>query len=116
MSNTFTQSGLYRIKNANMMERISDSPKATFNKIWLYPSTGVAKILTGGIQEGQLLQNVGAVSVGEVTDSDKATPDTLAVGDPPIKYELPVGEHKLLRDVLIQGANVGDGVWFKYWP
>jgi hypothetical protein len=116
MSTTSTQSGLYRIQNANSMERISDSPKAVFNKIWIYPSQGVAKKLTGSVQEGQLILNTGTVYVGEVTESDKATPDALATGDLPLKIELPVGAHKLLRDVLIQGANVGDGVWFKYWP
>jgi hypothetical protein len=104
---TATQSGIYLLQNANAIERISDSHKLSFNKLWLYP----AKAVAGGL----LTPNTGNINVGERTESGDVTPDVLQVGDLPMVIELPQGETKLLRDVLIQGANAGDGVWFKFW-
>ena len=111
-----TESGVYLIQNANAMERISDSSKILFNKLWIYPSKGVAK--TGdasGLSPGLLIPNGAKIYVGENTEGLAFTPDPLDVTDLPLEYELPQGKSKLLRDVLIQGAK-GDGVVFKYWP
>jgi hypothetical protein len=116
MSTIKTQSGVYQIQNANSMERISDNQKIVFNKLWLYPAKGVAKSGdASGLSPGLLILNGAGIFVGEHMDGADATPDALNINDLPLKIELPQGESKLLRDVLIQGA-AGDGVFFKYWP
>ena len=109
MSKQVTQFGQYAIQAANTVEQIALHKKRVyFNKLWLYPASGMSA--------GLLTANVGDVYIGEKGDGPNVTPDILQSGDPPIKIELPQGEEKLLEEVLIQGANVGDGVWFKYWP
>ena len=113
---TPTESLVYTIKNANSIERVADDLKLKFNKAWLYPAKGIAKNGDGsGVTPGKRIPNGGTISVGEHTEGADCTPDDLLTGDPPIKFELPQGDWKYLKDVIIQGA-AGDGVYIKYWP
>lgn len=110
MSTIKTISGFYGTKNANEIERISDNPKAVFHKLFLYPCKGVNSA------NGKLNANAGNVYIGERTEGESdVTPDLLQSADLPIVIELPQGKNKLLRDVLIQADNAGDGVYFKGW-
>jgi len=95
MSKILTQSGVHVIANANSMESLSCDNKLVWNKLWIYPSPGVSKNAGSGTAVGNLLPNLSSVFVGEVTASERATPDQLQVGDAPIKYELPQGRNEI---------------------
>jgi hypothetical protein len=112
-----TLSGVYAIRNTDTMERISDSKTEAWKKIWLYPAKRISKDASAdGVSVGKRVLNGDTISVGEFTEGEPATPDDLELDSGPVLYEVPPGgEPKLLRDVIIQGAQ-GDGVYFKYWP
>jgi len=98
--------GFSIIREANKMQPLSDNAKLVFEKLWIYPAKGAAA--------GLLTANVGTVYLGKTGAGDPMTPDALANGDGPLKYELAPGQKLRLQDVLLQGANVGDGVFFTY--
>ncbi len=108
MSKVFTQSGFRATREANKITSLSDSKSETFNRLWLWPASAV----TSG---GKLTANAGDVYVGERTDSGDVTPDKLGTDDLSFLIQLPEGQTKLLRDVIVQADNSGDGVFFKYW-
>jgi len=111
MSAIKTLSGIYTTRAANQVERISDSQKEVFNKMVIYPGKAI------DANTRKITANVGAVYVGERTEGEgDMTPDTLASADLPIIIQLPQGREKLVRDVLVQSDNAGDGIVFKYWP
>lgn len=112
MSKIVTQSGFYATKQANKIESIAADSKVEFNKLWLWPASGISAAVGS---KGTRIPNVGNIYIGERTDSEDVTPDVVATGDLPMVIELPQGENKMLRDVLIQADNLGDGVYYKFW-
>lgn len=101
-------SGWSILRAANTIQPLSDNDKLVFEKCWIYPAKGSN---TRGLLD---VANVGTVYIGKAGAGDPMTPDALANGDPPLKIELAPGQKLRLRDVLIQGANVGDGVFYTY--
>lgn len=108
MSKVSTKSGFITAAEANKITPITNSKTDAFNRLWLWPS----KAPTAG---GKRTSNVGDVYVGERTDGGDYTPDVLGKDDMPMLIELPVGETKLLRDVIFQSDTAGDGLLFKFW-
>ncbi len=109
MSKVFTQSGFKAVPEANKIFTLCDSKNETFNRLWLWP----ARAITAA---GKRTLNTGDIYVGErMEGSADCTPDVLATGDLPILIELPQGETKRLRDVIVQADTAGDGLFFKYW-
>lgn len=98
--------GFKTISVANTIEPLSPNDKLVFEKLWLYPAKGAA----GGL----LTANVGNIYIGKAGSGDKMTPDGLAPGDSAFTITLAPGQKLRLRDVIIQGANVGDGVFYSY--
>jgi hypothetical protein len=98
--------GFATVKTANTMQPIDPNNKNTFRKLWIYPAKGQAA--------GLLTANVGTVYVGKRGSGELVTPDALAVNDGPLVYELSPGQELQVQDVIFQGANVGDGVFFCY--
>jgi len=91
---------------ANVIEALSDDPKRTFSKLWIYPALGHAA--------GKLALNVGDVYVGKRGAGPKVTPDKLASADLPLVFELQPGQSLKLEDILLQADNAADGVFFCY--
>jgi hypothetical protein len=98
--------GFSIIKRANVMQPLSENDKLVFEKCWIYPASGAAA--------GLLVDNAGDVYVGKTGSGDPMTPDKLAVGALPVGILLAPGQKLRLKDILLQGANVGDGVFFTY--
>jgi hypothetical protein len=107
MSKVFTKSGFMAAAEANKITPISNDKLAVFNRLWIW----TASVIT----DGKRVANVGDIYIGERTESGDCTPDVLTKDDLAFLIELPLGETKLLRDVLFQADNIGDGVYFKYW-
>lgn len=107
MSKTFTRSGLAIAAEANKLTPISNSKSDTFNRLWIWPAKGIVSF--------KRVANTGDIYIGERTEDQDVTTDVMASGDLPMLIELPQGEQKLLRDVIFQADNAGDGVFFKYW-
>jgi len=96
------------IISANVIQTVAANQKGfRWNKAWIYPASGIA-------DTGLLAVNVGDVYVGKRGAGKDCTPDLLTTGDGPIKYELPVGQVMRLEDIIVQGANVGDGVFISF--
>lgn len=109
MSKIFTKSGFKPAPEANKIFALTNDSKLLFNRLWLWPASGVT---TGG----KRVANVGDIYVGERTEgSSDCTPDKLTTDDLPLPIELPEGETKMLRDVIVQADNALDGVYYKYW-
>lgn len=92
---------------ANTIEDLSDNPKLTFTKLWLYPAKSKDN-------SGKLVANVGNIYIGKRGAGDVVTPDLMdnAAGATLIQLE----PHQTLRlcDVIIQADNAEDGVFFSY--
>lgn len=84
------------------IEAITTNDNLFFQKLWLYPAKAVAA--------GVLTANTGSIYVGK---SATYLPDVLAVGDLPLKIELPLGQKMKLALIRIKGA-IGDGVFYSY--
>jgi hypothetical protein len=111
MSKVNTQAGFYKLKETDKIESLGNAlanHNIRFNCLFLWPASGIDVT-------GKRVANSDSVFIGERTTDRDVTPDELESDANPFKIQLPEGEEKLLKDVLIQGT-AGDGVWFNYWP
>ena len=118
MKRITTLSTVYLIKNADSVEQVTTDKNILFNKLWIYPGKGIAKSGdASGLAPGKIIPNTEDVYVGErCNGSLEMTPDLLVLDSSPILIELPQGESKFLREVLVQSSNAGNGVVLKFWP
>lgn len=107
MSKTTTKSGSKYAVEANVITPLTSDGKLVFNKLFIWPASAITA--------KKRVANVGDIYIGERTSDEDVTPDVLTPADLAFKIQLPDGETKLLRDVIFQADNAGDGVYYKYW-
>jgi hypothetical protein len=107
-----TNSSLFVPSAANSVEPIildRGLRDSIFNTLWIYPAQGIDNATK------KLTANVGSVWIGEKTTGADVTPAELPFDGAPFPIQLPPGQNKYIRDVLIQVDNAADGVWLKWW-
>ena len=105
--NDITKADIKIAPEANKIFALTEDRKASFNRIWIWPASGIT--------DGKRVANAGDIYIGERTEGGDFTPDVITTSDLAFLIQLPEGQKKLLRDVIFQADNSGDGVFFKYW-
>ncbi len=104
-----TQALLFLPGAANVIRNLIPNDRdAVFNTMWIYPCRAFDA-------QGKRVANAASAWIGERTTYADVTPEELVYDGGPMPIQLPPGQTKLVRQVLVQVDDAADGVWAKWW-